>query len=99
MAKVRLQVDFDAICVFPDVIVDCGGPAFAGGHRDMMTNPSVVVEVLSASTEAWDRTGQFARCVIVSPDAMGGSGSPGRPKGVGPTAGPQDRAAFAPSNA
>ena len=30
-------------------------------YRDMITNPSVVVEVLSELTEAWDRGGKFAQ--------------------------------------
>ena len=47
--------------VYPDVMVVCGGFAVVDGHRDMITNPSVVVEVLSKSTEAWDRGGKFAQ--------------------------------------
>ena len=32
--------------MYPDVMVVCGEPAYAEGHRDMITNPSVMVEVL-----------------------------------------------------
>ena len=45
--------------VYPDVMVVCGGFAYAEGHGDMITNPVVVVVVLSKSTEAWDRGGKF----------------------------------------
>jgi Uma2 family endonuclease len=41
--------------VYPDVTVVCGGLEFAAGTRDTLINPSVVVEVLSKSTEAYDR--------------------------------------------
>ena len=47
--------------VYPDVMVVCGGFAVVEGHRDMIVNPPVVVEVLSESTERWDRSGKFAR--------------------------------------
>ena len=42
-------------------MVVCGGFVVADGHPDMITNPSVVVEVLSESTERWDRGGKFAQ--------------------------------------
>ena len=79
ISDVRLQVAADAAYVYPDVMVVCGGPAFADGHRDMITNPSLVAEVLSPSTEAWDRGGKFAQYrtgaslheyVLISPDAL-----------------------------
>jgi Uma2 family endonuclease len=41
--------------VYPDVTVVCGGPDFAQGTKDTLVNPTVVVEVLSKSTEAYDR--------------------------------------------
>jgi Uma2 family endonuclease len=79
VTEVRLQVAAEETYVFPDIMVVCGDPVFADGHRDMITNPSVVVEVLSESTEAWDRGGKFAQYrrvaslqeyVLVSQDAM-----------------------------
>ena len=59
VAELRLELVRDQVYVYPDVMVVCGGFALADGHRDMITNPSVVVEVLSESTEAWDRGGKF----------------------------------------
>ncbi len=41
--------------VYPDVTVICARPEFAPGTKDTLVNPSVVVEVLSKSTEAYDR--------------------------------------------
>jgi Uma2 family endonuclease len=41
--------------VYPDISVVCGRLEFAAGTRDTITNPSVVIEVLSKATEAYDR--------------------------------------------
>lgn len=59
VSELRPELVRDQVYVYPDVMVICGGFALAEGHRDMITNPSVVVEVLSESTEAWDRGGKF----------------------------------------
>jgi Uma2 family endonuclease len=79
VADMRLQVAAGETYVYPDVMVLCGEPVYGEGHRDIITNPSVVVEVLSESTERWDRGGKFAQYrrvaslreyVLVSQDAM-----------------------------
>ena len=41
--------------VYADVSVVCGRMQLAAGTKDVLANPSVVVEVLSRSTEAYDR--------------------------------------------
>lgn len=41
--------------VYPDVSVVCGPVELAPGTKDVLANPSVVVEVLSKRTEAYDR--------------------------------------------
>ncbi len=43
------------IATYPDVTVVCGAPQFWKKRDDLVINPSVVVEVLSPSTEAYDR--------------------------------------------
>jgi Uma2 family endonuclease len=40
---------------YPDVSVVCGKPLLADDHQDVLLNPVVIVEVLSPSTEAYDR--------------------------------------------
>lgn len=45
---------------YPDVVVVCGEPRFLDDHGDVLTNPTVIVEVLSESTEAHDRGEKFA---------------------------------------
>jgi len=40
---------------YPDVVVVCGEPRFDDIHFDTLLNPTLLVEVLSPSTEAHDR--------------------------------------------
>ncbi|MBL0193240.1 MAG: Uma2 family endonuclease [Myxococcales bacterium] len=40
---------------YPDVTVVCGRPALYEGAGDVLTNPKVIVEVLSEGTERYDR--------------------------------------------
>jgi Uma2 family endonuclease len=47
--------------VYPDVTVVCGEPVFDDPDTDVLLNPTVIVEVLSETTEAWDRGGKFER--------------------------------------
>jgi len=45
---------------YPDIAVVCGSPQFEDAHVDTLLNPTVLIEVLSPSTEAYDRGGKFA---------------------------------------
>jgi Uma2 family endonuclease len=45
---------------YPDVLVVCGEPQFEDDELDTLLNPALVVEVLSPSTEAYDRGNKFA---------------------------------------
>lgn len=45
---------------YPDVAVVCDKPQFEDAHVDTLLNPTLLVEVLSPSTEAYDRGGKFA---------------------------------------
>ncbi len=44
---------------YPDVSVSCGPIELAPGRRDTIINPVLIVEVLSDSTEKYDRTTKF----------------------------------------
>jgi Uma2 family endonuclease len=46
---------------YPDLVMVCGEPLFHDTHRDVLLNPRVIIEVLSPSTEAFDRGGKFLR--------------------------------------
>lgn len=49
------------LAAYPDVTVVCGDPVVHEEDRNAVTNPLVLVEVLSDSTEGWDRAGKFRR--------------------------------------
>src|SRR4051812_35295 len=55
----RVRVSDEGLYTYPDVVVICGRPAFGDEHRDMITNPQVIVEVLSKSTKNYDRGEKF----------------------------------------
>jgi Uma2 family endonuclease len=44
---------------YPDVVVICGKLQFHDERKDIITNPNLVIEVLSPSTEAFDRGAKF----------------------------------------
>jgi Uma2 family endonuclease len=58
-ADLRIKVDPTGLCTYPDLSVICGGLQFAEGTDDTVVNPTVLVEVLSNSTEAYDRGRKF----------------------------------------
>ncbi|MFN8372785.1 MAG: Uma2 family endonuclease [Anaerolineae bacterium] len=41
--------------VYPDVTVVCDDPSFSGEKPDTLVNPTLLIEVLSPSTEGYDR--------------------------------------------
>lgn len=45
---------------YPDIAVVCGAPQFEDAQVDTLLNPTLLIEVLSPSTEAYDRGGKFA---------------------------------------
>jgi Uma2 family endonuclease len=45
---------------YPDLVALCGEPELLDERRDVLLNPNLIVEVLSDSTEAYDRGEKFA---------------------------------------
>ena len=56
--KVRIE-PADA-CKYPDLMALCGECKFIDERREVLLNPSLIIEVLSVSTEAYDRGEKFA---------------------------------------
>ena len=46
---------------YPDIVVICGEPQYHDFHKDVVLNPTVIIEVLSESTEEFDRGVKFLR--------------------------------------
>jgi Uma2 family endonuclease len=56
--KLRIREN-NRVC-YPDISGLCGGPEYLDETRDVLLNPSFIVEVLSRSTEAFDRGRKLA---------------------------------------
>src|ERR1700728_1055327 len=56
----RLAVRAANLYTYPDVMVTCGEPDLADNRRDIVLNPVVLIEVLSKSTQDYDRGEKFA---------------------------------------
>ena len=55
----RVRVQASGLYTYPDVLALCGERRFEDAHRDTLLNPTLIGEVLSPSTEAYDRGKQF----------------------------------------
>jgi Uma2 family endonuclease len=55
----QVQVSATGLYTYPDACVVCGEPQFLDEHRRTLLNPTVIVEVLSPSTEAYNRGRKF----------------------------------------
>ncbi len=58
-SDLRLYVKREQLYTYPDVMVICGALQFAPGRLDTVTNPVLIFEVLSPTTEAYDRGKKF----------------------------------------
>ncbi len=52
---------------YPDLVVICGEPEYHDEFRDVVLNPQVIIEVLSDSTETFDRSEKFHRYQLWNP--------------------------------
>src|SRR6266446_9871640 len=55
----RVKVEATGLLTYPDVSVVCGEQRFLDEEEDVLLNPALVVEVLSDSTEGYDRGKKF----------------------------------------
>jgi Uma2 family endonuclease len=58
-SDLRLRIPRTGLFTYPDLMVICGEPQFEFDRRDVVTNPILLIEVLSDSTEAYDRGAKF----------------------------------------
>lgn len=58
-SAMRVVISRTGLYTYPDVAVVCGEAKFEDQHRDTLLNPTVIVEVLSPSTESYDRSRKF----------------------------------------
>jgi Uma2 family endonuclease len=55
----RVKVSPTGLYTYPDVVVVCGQLQFDDDQKDTLLNPTLIVEVLSESTEDYDRGRKF----------------------------------------
>ncbi|MCA9212495.1 MAG: Uma2 family endonuclease [Caldilineaceae bacterium] len=58
-SDMRVKVSPTGLYTYPDIAVVCDSPEFEDGELDTLLNPNVIIEVLSESTEAYDRGAKF----------------------------------------
>jgi len=59
MSDMRVKVSPTGLYTYPDVVALCDEPQFDDEQKDTLLNPTIIIEVLSPSTEAYDRGGKF----------------------------------------
>ncbi|MBW4603114.1 MAG: Uma2 family endonuclease [Calothrix sp. FI2-JRJ7] len=57
--EVKLWIPKMLINTYPDVMVIAGEPEYYNQRTDIITNPQIIIEVLSKSTQAYDKEGKF----------------------------------------
>jgi Uma2 family endonuclease len=55
----RVSIEATGLYTYPDVVVVCGEPRFQDSEVDTLLNPTVIIEVFSPTTEAYDRGVKF----------------------------------------
>jgi Uma2 family endonuclease len=60
MGDMRVKISPTGMYSYPDIVGVCDEPRFEDANIDTLLNPLVIVEVLSESTEAYDRGEKFA---------------------------------------
>ena len=64
-SDLRIAIGALGIYTYPDVTVVCGEPQFEDAEQDTLLNPTLLVEILSPSTESYDRGEKFERYRLI----------------------------------
>ena len=57
----KVRAGIGGLYAYPDLMIVCGEARFHDKHGDVLLNPTVIFEVLSPSTEKYDRGEKFRR--------------------------------------
>jgi Uma2 family endonuclease len=66
-SNMRVKVPTSGLYTYPDIVVVCGEPQFEDANVDTLLNPTILMEVLSDSTESYDRGTKFAHYRKIDP--------------------------------
>jgi Uma2 family endonuclease len=58
-SDMRVRVSSTGLYTYPDLSIVCEKPIYLDSKEDTLINPSVILEILSDSTEAYDRGAKF----------------------------------------
>lgn len=64
-SDLRVAIGALGISTYPDITVVCGEPQFEDGEQDTLLNPTLLAEILSPSTESYDRGRTFQRYRLI----------------------------------
>jgi Uma2 family endonuclease len=59
-SNLKLRIGQHDECVYPDAMLLCGAPEFYKDREDVILNPTLIVEILSPSTERHDQYAKSA---------------------------------------
>jgi Uma2 family endonuclease len=65
-SDMKVRTNYKGLYSYPDLSVVCGEPLFHDDKQDIIINPKVIFEVLSPSTEAFDRGAKFLRYQLIN---------------------------------
>ena len=65
-SDMRVKIPLTGLYTYPDMSVVCGTPAFEDNEVDTLLNPTLIIEVLSPSTEAYDRGKKFRHYLTIN---------------------------------
>lgn len=57
----KIRTDLMDLFAYPDLTIVCGEPVFHDNKKDVILNPTVIIEVMSPSTESNDRNEKLLR--------------------------------------
>lgn len=63
----RVRIPATDLFTYPDVVFVCGEPRFDDAELDTLINPTLIIEVLSKTTEDYDRGRKFAHYRTIEP--------------------------------
>lgn len=58
-SDLRVHIPLNGLYTYPDAVIICGELQLLDGEMDTLTNPAIIVEVLSKSTQSYDRGDKF----------------------------------------
>ena len=64
-SDMRVRIEATGLQTYPDVVVVCGPPDFTDVSEVCLLNPAVIIEVLSPSTQGYDRGVKFRNYQLI----------------------------------